>query len=143
MLAVASSVIWAVFWIVNMYDKNRNEEVKLFISFAVATAFTFILMAMTGNLPIINIKGIAASAYIGAFEMGITFVLWLKALNSATNTARLSNFSYLVPFIALVFVNLVLHEKIVWTTIAGLLLIVGAIMFQQLFTKNEVKNDPL
>ncbi|HBI81786.1 MAG TPA: hypothetical protein DDY04_07600 [Bacteroidales bacterium] len=142
-LAVVSSVIWAAFWIVNMYDKNRNEEVKLFISFAMATAFTFILMAMTGNLPIINIKGIAASAYIGAFEMGITFVLWLKALNSATNTARLSNFSYLVPFIALVFVNLVLHEKIVWTTIAGLLLIVGAIMFQQLFTKNEVKNDPL
>lgn len=143
LLAAGSSVIWAGFWIVNMYDKHRNEEVKLFISFAAATIFTLLYMAAIKNLPTINIKGIAASVYIGAFEMGITFVLWLKALNSATNTARLGNFSYLVPFVALVFVSLVLNEKIVWTTLVGLFLIIGAIVFQQFFSKKEIKDEPI
>lgn len=143
LLAVGSSVIWAGFWVVNMYDKHRNEEVKLFISFAIATIFTLLYMATIKNLPTINIKGIAASVYIGAFEMGITFVLWSKALNSATNTARLGNFSYLVPFVALVFVSLVLREKIVWTTLLGLFLIIGAIVFQQLIGKKEMKNEPI
>jgi drug/metabolite transporter (DMT)-like permease len=143
LLAAGSSVIWAGFWIVNMYDKHRNEEVKLFISFAAATIFTLLYMAAIKNLPTINIKGIAASVYIGAFEMGITFVLWLKALNSATNTARLGNFSYLVPFVALVFVSLVLNEKIVWTTLVGLFLIIGAIVFQQFFSIKEIKDEPI
>lgn len=139
LLAIGSSVIWAGFWIVNLYDKHRNEEVKLFISFAMATAFTVIYMIITRNQPIINLNGILASAYIGAFEMGITFVLWLKALNSATNTARLGNFSYLVPFVALVFISVVLNETIVWTTLLGLSLIIGAIVFQQMLT-NKTKS---
>lgn len=143
LLAVGSSVIWASFWIVNMYDKHRPEEVKLFISFALATVLTLLYMAATRDLPVFNLKALAASVYIGAFEMGITFVLWLKALNSATNTARLGNFSYLVPFVALVFVSLVLREKIVWTTLVGLVVIIGAIVFQQLFSKKDIKDEPI
>lgn len=143
LLAVSSSVIWASFWIINMCDKHRPEEVKLFISFALATVFTLLYMIATRDLPVFNINAIAASIYIGAFEMGITFVLWLKALNSSTNTARLGNFLYLVPFVALVIVSLVLHEKIVWTTLVGLFVIIGAIMFQQLFSKKEIKDEPI
>ena len=32
-----------------------------------------------------------AVTYVGLFEMGITFVLWLSALKSTNNTARISN----------------------------------------------------
>ncbi len=141
LLAIGSSIIWAGFWIVNMYDKHRDVVAKLFISFSMATFFTLIYMLLTDNSPVFNLNGFATSVYIGAFEMGITFVLWLKALNSATNTARLGNFSYLVPFIALLFISIVLKEKIVWTTLLGLSLIIGAIIFQQVFAKRTVKNS--
>lgn len=139
LLAIGSSVIWAGFWIVNMYDKHRDEVIKLFVSFTLSTLFTMVYMAFSKHMPVVNLSGLAASAYIGAFEMGITFVLWLKALNSATNTARLGNFSYLVPFVALVFISLVLNETIVWTTLLGLSLIIGAIVFQQMLT-NKIKS---
>jgi drug/metabolite transporter (DMT)-like permease len=136
LLAISSSIVWASFWIINMYDKNRDEEVKLCISFAFATIFMLLYIILSSKNITFNLKGISAALYIGAFEMGVTFLLWLKALNSTSNTARLGNFSYLVPFVSLVFVSLILHEKIVWTTFIGLLIIIGAIIFQRISKKN-------
>ncbi len=130
-LALLSSVVWASFWIINVRDKDRSEVVKLFLSFAISTILCFIPMIMLDGFSNIPRNGLLASAYIGAFEMGIAFVLWLKAMKYATNTAKLGNFSYLVPFVALVFISWVLHEQIIWTTIVGLAIIIGAILFQQ------------
>jgi len=131
-LALSSSIVWATFWIVNMQKHIRDEVVTLFLSFAFASIFCFIAMIVRGGFAKPQPwQGILASAYIGAFEMGITFVLWLKALNLAANTAKLGNFSYLVPFVALIFISLVLNEKVIWTTVVGLSFIIGAILFQQ------------
>ena len=41
-----------------------------------------------------NFKGIFGAVYVGIFEMGITFVIWLKALNLSKTTAQVSNFIY-------------------------------------------------
>jgi len=131
-LALSSSIVWATFWIVNMQKNAGDEVVTLFLSFASASIFCLIAMVTLGGFAKpLPWQGILASAYIGAFEMGITFVLWLKALNLATSTAKLGNFSYLVPFVALIFISLILNEKIIWTTVAGLICIIGAILFQQ------------
>lgn len=134
-LALFSSTIWALFWLYNVRDKNRDEAVKLFLNFLFASIFTLIIGVFTKDFWSISANGLFASAYIGAFEMGITFVLWLKALNYADNTARLSNIIYLVPFVALLFIKLVLGETIYWTTIVGLILIIGGIIYQQLRSK--------
>jgi drug/metabolite transporter (DMT)-like permease len=79
----------------------------------------------------LNTKGILGSIYVGCFEMGITFVLWLKALSLASSTARIGNTIYLVPFLSLMVIHLVLGETIYWTTIAGLGIIVSSILYQQ------------
>ncbi|NOU16547.1 MAG: DMT family transporter [Bacteroidales bacterium] len=134
-LALFSSTIWALFWLYNVRDKNRDEAVKLFLNFFFASIFTLFVGVFTKDFWIISANGLFASAYIGAFEMGITFVLWLKALNYADNTARLSNIIYLVPFVALLFIKLILGETIYWTTIVGLVLIISGIIYQQLRSK--------
>jgi len=136
-LALASSVIWASFWILNMKSAIKDETMKLFLSFCFAAVYGVVVLIASGRSFCIGWQGAASALYIGTFEMGITFVLWLKALNLATNTARIGNFSYLVPFIALVFISLVLHEKIYLTTLFGLILIVGAILFQQRVGKDS------
>ena len=79
--------------------------------------------------------GILGAIYVGAFEMGITFVLWLKALSLAESKAKLGNIIYLVPFVSLVFIRFFVRENIYWTTILGLLIITGSILFQQLTAK--------
>ncbi|BDX38176.1 hypothetical protein CYCD_15310 [Tenuifilaceae bacterium CYCD] len=136
-LALISSIVWASFWIINIRDKDRDEVVKLFLSFGFATLFCLVPTLMFDGFNSLPLNGLLASIYIGAFEMGITFVLWLKAMKYATNTAKLGNFSYLVPFVALMFVSLVLKEKVIWTTLVGLFIIIGAILFQQYLGKTE------
>ena len=83
----------------------------------------------------IGLKGAAASVYIGIFEMGITFFFWLKALQMATTTDKVSNLVYLAPFISLVFVHFILHEPVYYTTPVGLLLIISGIFIQNRKTK--------
>ncbi|RPH32504.1 MAG: DMT family transporter [Bacteroidales bacterium] len=134
-LALISSTIWALFWLYNVRDNERDEVVKLFLNFCFATIFTLSVGLFTKDFWVVSFNGVLASAYIGTFEMGITFVLWLKALNYADNTARLSNVIYLVPFVALIFINLVLGETVFWTTLAGLILIICGIVYQQIRPK--------
>ena len=134
-LVLFSSTIWALFWLYNVRDKNRDEAVKLFLNFFFASILILLVGVFTKDFWNISVNGLFASAYIGAFEMGITFVLWLKALNYADNTARLSNVIYLVPFVALLFIKLILGETIYWTTIVGLVLIITGIIYQQLRSK--------
>jgi drug/metabolite transporter (DMT)-like permease len=78
----------------------------------------------------IGFKGIAASIYIGIFEMGITFWFWLKALQMASSTDKVSNLVYLAPFLSLVFVHFILNEPVYYTTPAGLMLIISGILIQ-------------
>jgi drug/metabolite transporter (DMT)-like permease len=64
-------------------------------------------------------------------EMSLTFVIWLKALNTSENTAKVSNLIYLSPFIGLFFIRLTVGEPIHISTIVGLAIIIAGILIQQ------------
>ncbi|MDP4224624.1 MAG: DMT family transporter [Bacteroidota bacterium] len=130
LLATGSSVFWAFYFILNVRDK-RDEAVKLFLNFVFGSSCLIVFLIITGKWPeTIRFRGIAASIYIGLFEMGITFFLWLKALQLASTTDKVSNLVYLAPFLSLVFVHFILHEPVFYTTPAGLLLIISGILIQ-------------
>lgn len=136
-LALGSSVIWSLFFIYNVRD-NRNEEVKLFLSFLFATIFIVLTNIITGNIQAPPIKGLAAAIYTGCFEMGITFVFWLKALRISKSASRISIYVYLAPFLSLVFIHIFVGEYIYLTTIAGLVLIITGILVQKLRLKKRM-----
>jgi drug/metabolite transporter (DMT)-like permease len=75
--------------------------------------------------------GLAGAIYIGLFEMGITFVLWLYALKYSSTTAKVSNLIYLSPFISLIIIHFAVGETILPSTVAGLLMIISGIILQQ------------
>lgn len=130
LLASGSSVFWAFYFIMNMRDK-RDESVKLFLNFLFGSVYLIITLAVTGGFsePFPG-KGMLASVYIGLFEMGITFLFWLKALQLASSTDKVSNLVYLAPFLSLILVHFILGEHIYLTTVAGLLLIILGILIQ-------------
>ena len=133
-LAVGSSVIWAVFWIYNVKDR-RDEVVKLFLNFAFGSVFIFLSMLICANAEIPNFKGALGAVYIGLFEMGITFLVWLRALKLSRTTAHVANLIYLVPFLSLVVIYFVVGEKILASTIVGVFFIVGGIVLQNFSTR--------
>jgi drug/metabolite transporter (DMT)-like permease len=129
-LATGSSIFWAIYFILNVKDK-RDEAVKLFLNFLFGSAYLVVAMIITGKWQVeIGFKGAVASVYVGIFEMGVTFFFWLKALQMASTTDKVSNLVYFAPFLSLVFVHFILHEPVYYTTPAGLLLIVSGILIQ-------------
>jgi drug/metabolite transporter (DMT)-like permease len=129
-LALGSSVIWAVYWIYNVKDQ-RDDVAKLFLNFAFGTIFVIILVIVTSKTTLPGAKGILGAIYVGLFEMGITFVVWLKALKLSRTTAQVSNFIYATPFISLIVINFAVGEHIRLSSIVGLLLIISGILLQQ------------
>ena len=63
--------------------------------------------------------------------MGITFVVWMKALTLSDSTARIGNAIYITPFLSLVFIHFVAGEQLLPSSIIGLILIVTGITLQQ------------
>lgn len=129
-LATGSSIFWALYFILNVKDK-RDEAVKLFLNFLFGSVYLVVAMIITGKWQVeIGFKGAVASVYVGIFEMGVTFLFWLKALQMASTTDKVSNLVYFAPFLSLVFVHFILHEPVYYTTPAGLLLIISGILIQ-------------
>ena len=135
-LAVGSSVIWASYWIINLKDKRPELEkiaLNFFFGAICATVYTLIF----DQFPAINKSWIPA-IYVGITEMALAFVFWLTALSNTVNNAKISNMVFISPFLALIFINLILGESIYFTTPIGLAFIVGGIIFQQFRKKKEV-----
>jgi drug/metabolite transporter (DMT)-like permease len=129
-LALGSAVIWSLFWIYNVKDR-RDETLKLFLNFSFGFMFILVATLIFSNVIVADINGILGSVYVGMFEMGITFVLWLKALSLSETTAKVSSLIYLVPFLSLVIIHFTVGEDILVSTIVGLVFIVAGIIIQQ------------
>jgi drug/metabolite transporter (DMT)-like permease len=134
-LATGSSVFWAIYFILNVKDK-RDESIKLLLNFVFGSLYFIIAMTLAGKWQLyIGLKGTAAAVYVGLFEMGITFLFWLKALQLAPTTAKVSNLVYLAPFLSLIFVHFILHESVYYTTPLGLIMIISGIFIQNTRSK--------
>ncbi len=138
-LAVGSSVLWSLYWILNVLDK-RDEIVKLFLNFAFGFITLIPVVILFSDFEIQIGKGLAAIVYVGIFEVGITYILWLKAMNYSTNNAKIGNLVYFAPFLSLVFIRFILKEQIFATTFIGLFFIVAGVLVQQIRKKEKVIN---
>ena len=130
-LAVASAVIWALFWLYNLKDQT-DETVKLFLNFAFGSCFIFLAMLLSPKAFTASPKGLLGAIYIGLFEMGITFLCWLRALKLSKTTAYIANLIYLVPFLSIVVIHFVVGEKIFLSTVIGLFAIIAGIILQKI-----------
>lgn len=134
-LALISAIIWALFWIFNLKEK-QEEVIKLFGNFLFGFIFsTIALLTLKGfHQPILILKskiGLLGAIYVGLFEMGLTFILWLKALSLVENTALVSNLIYLIPFLSLIVIRLTVRERILFSTVIGLIFVVLGIIIQR------------
>jgi len=139
LLATGSSIIWATYWIMNVRSK-RDQVSKLFLNFLFGTVYvtTAYLLFAEKNLP--HPVALAGGVYSGLFEMGLTFVFWLRALKLSRSTALVTNLVFLAPFLSLIVIHFLVGEKIYLSTIGGLILIVGGILLQQKASAKAIEN---
>jgi drug/metabolite transporter (DMT)-like permease len=129
-LALLSTILWALFWIVGARD-DRDPVAGLLLNFAASLPMTLAVCLLTTGLVPASPLGYLGAAYVGVFEMGLAFALWLSAMKNATNTARIANLIFLSPFVSLVFIHFVVGEDILPSTFAGLVLIMAGLAIQR------------
>ena len=130
-LALSTAVIWALFWIYNAKD-DKDAAVRLFLNFVFGTIYIVITVLIFSDISNISFKGILGGTYIGFFEMGLTFLLWSKALKLSITTAKVSNLIFLAPFLSLVLIHFIVpNEDVLFSTYIGLVFIVAGIYMQR------------
>jgi len=130
--AFSSSLVWAMFWILNLKDKNSGT-VKLFSAFVWGTFFSGTYLLFFNSFKLDNYSYLFAAGYVGLFEMGVTFLLWNKGLELSNDKAITATLAYIAPFLSLLFIAFILGETILPSSIAGLLFIVGGIVYQNIW----------
>lgn len=130
-LALGSTVIWSLYWIYNTKD-DRDPVASLLLNFLFGLPFIFIYCLIFSDIRVTSLQGLLGAAYVGLFEMGITFVLWLNALRLSENTAKVGYLIFLSPFLSLIFIHFLVGEDIMKSTLAGLVLIVTGLIIQQI-----------
>jgi len=145
-LAVGSSIIWSLYWIINMQEELKLS-LRLMYNFLFGTLFIscyyLFITIFRGQCPLLFIadailwSALLPALYVGVFEMGLTFLIWNKALNSTSNTARITNLIFITPFISLMLISLILREAIHSSTWWGLVAIVIGNVMQQFFASKD------
>lgn len=134
--ALLSTFLWAAYWIINT-KRNAESIVQLVLAFGLALPFLIIWSLLGTDWSGIPWQGWAAVTYVGLFEMGITFLLWMMAMKTASNTSLISNLIFLSPFVSLILLNQILGETIYPSTIAGLVLIISGLILQRIPLKRD------
>ena len=131
-LALVSTVVWSSYWIFNQKDR-REPILGLTLNFLFALPLIVVACFITGDAQSLfaSTNGLFAGVYIGLFEMGLAFILWLTAMKRAENTARVANLIFIAPFLSLVFISVFLGEVILLSTIVGLSFIIVGLITQQ------------
>ena len=129
-LALASTIIWALYWIWGAKD-DRDPVAGLLANFLCAVPLCGLAMLLGPGLPPADWQGYAGAAYVGVFEMGLAFVTWLTALKCAENAAKVANLIFLSPFLSLLLIHFFVGEAILPSTVVGLGLILAGLGVQR------------
>lgn len=141
-LALASTIIWALFWISGVKD-NLDPLVRLLLNFCCGAIYTG-SWALINDISILpgDTRSLLGAMYIGVFEMGVSYVLWIQALKLSRTTAQISNLIYLAPVLSLLLIHFLLGEPLLASTVVGLAFILCGTATQQIADRRHALRHP-
>jgi drug/metabolite transporter (DMT)-like permease len=126
-LALGSTVLWAGYWLLNARSQS-NPITLMALSFVIALPLVVTACALGPGFPSITWRSIFYGAWVGLIEMGVTFLLWQRAMRLTGHVAKIGQMIFLSPFVSLLLISTVLGESIHTTSILGLLIIVAGLI---------------
>jgi drug/metabolite transporter (DMT)-like permease len=126
-LALGSTVLWAGYWL--SHARSRSNPANLMaLSFLIALPLVLVACVLGPGFPKMTWQTVFYGGWVGLIEMGVTFLLWQRAMRLTGQAARIGQLIFLSPFISLVLINVVLREPIHTTSILGLFVIVAGLI---------------
>jgi len=129
-LALLSTIIWSLYWVLNA-RKTIDPEVQLFLNFSGALPLLFVMVWYQGGSIPASWQGWLGGLYVGFFEMGIAFVLWMGAMQATQSAIRISSLIFLSPPASLLLIWLIAGEPLRPYTLVGLAMILLGLWLQR------------
>ncbi len=129
-LALLSTLLWSLYWVINT-RLSLDPEVNLFLNFSGALPLLLGLLWLSDTPFPDAWQGWAGGLYVGLFEMGLAFVLWMSAMKATTSTLRISSLIFLSPPLSLALIWVIAGEPVKPYTLLGLALILAGLWFQR------------
>jgi len=126
-LALSSTILWAGFWLLAV-RLPYSPAIKMGACFFIGTPLIGLVCYQTTGLPEIDSSNLAYVVWVGIVEMGLTFLLWQRALSLTRHSARISQLIFLSPVISLFLIQNVLGEQVHPSSIVALFLIIGGLL---------------
>jgi drug/metabolite transporter (DMT)-like permease len=140
-LIFASTLMWALYWILN--TRMRSDPLALLAtSFAIAAILFSLVLYAQDAWPPLTLELVGYAVWIGALEMGLTFLLWQRALRLTAQVGRIGQLIFLAPFLSLVPIALVLKEAIQPSSLLGLTIIVIGLLVTGQPGRNRARHPP-
>ncbi|NCF32476.1 MAG: EamA family transporter [Proteobacteria bacterium] len=129
-LALFSTVLWAGYWLLNTRSRAAPASL-MFWSFSVALPVIVVICWLGPGFPSLSVQSLGFAVWIGAIEMGVTFLLWQRALRLAHSSAKIAQLIFISPFLSLLLIHLLLDEPISFWAIPALAVIVAGLVMSQ------------
>ncbi|MEZ5549554.1 MAG: DMT family transporter [Pseudomonadales bacterium] len=126
-LALLSTLLWAGYWLLNARS-TTPPAAFMASSFILATPVLGLYCLFSAGLPPLNSETLFYGAWVGLVEMGITFLLWQRALRLTRHAGRISQLIFLSPFLSLLLIDAVLEETVHPSSWVGLAVIVSGLL---------------
>ena len=141
LLAIGGAVCWALFS--NIGKKNKIDTLLSNYCF---TFFSFILscvVMLIFSKPVIpDVPATVGLLWLGLSNILLAFYLWFKVLK-VTSSALVASFSFITPFITLLFIMLFLRENISFMQLLGLLVILTGVGIQKILSVIETHKNKI
>jgi drug/metabolite transporter (DMT)-like permease len=133
LFAISGAISYGLF---SILGKKINYESVTSMMFYYLFA-CIITVIVTFNIPVISIYQFIGLLWLGVFTCGLAYVSWFLALKYG-DTAQMSSLMFLTPFLSLVYIHFFIGEKILLSSVIGLIIIILGILIQS-FERRELK----
>lgn len=128
LLAAVGAISYGLFSVLGK-KKTYDTFVSMMFYYLFTFIFTLITVLLFSHIPSININQFYGLLWLGVFTAGLAFVFWFSALKYG-DTTKMANMIFLTPFLSLVYIYFLTGEKILTSSIAGLIIIILGILLQ-------------
>lgn len=133
---VTAAICYGLFSVLNKKHSLNQNVTMMWISFTTAVCSFVLSLFFEKWQPIIGVQWLGI-AWLGIVVNAVAYLLWAIALKDASDSAKIANLAYLVPFISIIISWFVLKEQITINAVFALVLIIGGILLQSVSLKKK------
>jgi len=125
---VAAACSYAIFSVLNI-KVTCDKFVAMLIYYMATMAAGLLFLLIREPIPVLTVPQWGGILWLGVLTNGLAYTTWALAMDIG-DTAKLSNLAYLTPFVSLIYIYVLLHEPITWSSYAGLFFILSGVVIQ-------------